>query len=161
MLDRVTPDETATLPVLAIAPTTWIDHPPPTYSTTTTSTTLPPPTTTTTSTASTYQAASVSNSDWSVDWDYLADCESGDRVKNADGSVTIIRGTARWGLSAGNGYYGGLQFSARTWKDAGGIVYAASANEATREQQISVAESWLRRTSLAQWPDCTKTLGWR
>lgn len=66
-----------------------------------------------------------------------------------------------WHCNTGNGYYGGLQFSAATWRQAGGTQYAAYAHQATREQQIAVAEAWLARTSWAQWPHCSRVLGLR
>ena len=37
-------------------------------------------------------------------WDRIAQCESG----------------GNWHINTGNGYYGGLQFSAGTWRAAGG-----------------------------------------
>lgn len=48
------------------------------------------------------------------DWDRLAQCESG----------------GNWAINTGNGYYGGLQFSASTWNAFGGQQYAATANQA-------------------------------
>lgn len=78
-------------------------------------------------------------------WDRLAQCESG----------------GDWGTNTGNGYYGGIQFSAATWRAAGGTKYAPSAHLATREQQIAVAESWLAKTSWSQWPACSRRLGLR
>ena len=49
-------------------------------------------------------------------WDALAQCESG----------------GNWKINTGNGYYGGLQFAAGTWKGYGGGTYASQANRATR-----------------------------
>ncbi|EUA50936.1 transglycosylase-like domain protein [Mycobacterium xenopi 3993] len=45
-----------------------------------------------------------------------------------------------WSINTGNGYQGGLQFTQGTWAAHGGGQYAPSANLATREQQIAVAE---------------------
>src|SRR5699024_2634527 len=53
-------------------------------------------------------------------WDRIAQCESG----------------GNWSINTGNGYYGGLQFSASTWKAFGGGKYASTADKATRAQQI-------------------------
>jgi len=78
-------------------------------------------------------------------WDRLADCESG----------------GRWDANTGNGYYGGLQFSAYTWVAAGGLRYAPRADLATRTEQITVAAAWLTRTSWAQWPVCSQRIGVR
>src|ERR1700712_865937 len=58
------------------------------------------------------------------EWDRVAGCESG----------------GNWAINTGNGYQGGLQFSPSTWNAHGGGQYAATANQATREQQIVVAE---------------------
>ncbi|MEU6234988.1 transglycosylase family protein [Kitasatospora sp. NPDC047058] len=73
-----------------------------------------------------------------VDWDALARCESG----------------ARWHANTGNGYYGGLQFDVATWRGNGGLAYAPRADQATREQQITVAETLAARRGLAPWPAC-------
>lgn len=78
-------------------------------------------------------------------WDRIAQCESG----------------GNWSINTGNGYYGGLQFSASTWRAFGGGQYAPYAHQATRAQQIEVA----KRTQAAQgwgaWPSCTRKLGIR
>ncbi len=59
------------------------------------------------------------------DWDRLAQCESG----------------GNWGgINTGNGYQGGLQFSPSTWNAYGGQQYAPTAHQASRDQQIAVAE---------------------
>nr|BFD90969.1 resuscitation-promoting factor protein RpfA [Kitasatospora sp. Xyl93] len=73
-----------------------------------------------------------------TDWDALARCESG----------------GRWGVNTGNGYYGGLQFDVATWRANGGLAYAPRADQATREQQIAVAEHLAERRGLAPWPVC-------
>lgn len=77
------------------------------------------------------------------DWDRLAQCESG----------------GNWGISTGNGYHGGLQFSPSTWNAYGGQEYAASASQATRDQQISVAERVLDGQGWGAWPSCSSSLG--
>lgn len=105
-----------------------------------------------------YRAASLapvkSTNSTGRDWDYVADCESGQRDKNGN----IIRGTANWSANSGNSYYGGLQFSSSTWRQAGGTRYAPLAYQASREQQIQIANEWLDRTSWHQWPICGKYL---
>lgn len=78
-------------------------------------------------------------------WDLLAACESG----------------GNWHINTGNGYSGGLQWHPDTWQRAGGTNYAPSAWQATREQEIAVAEAWLARTSWSQWPACARKLGLR
>ncbi|MER6300831.1 transglycosylase family protein [Kitasatospora sp. NPDC001539] len=78
-----------------------------------------------------------------VDWDALARCESG----------------GRWNADTGNGYYGGLQFNAATWRSNGGLAYAARPDLATREQQIAVAEHLAASRGLAPWPACGARAG--
>ncbi|KQN84445.1 transglycosylase family protein [Arthrobacter sp. Leaf69] len=73
-------------------------------------------------------------------WDSLAQCESG----------------GNWGISTGNGYSGGLQFSPGTWAAYGGTGSAASAS---REQQIAVAEKVRAGQGWGAWPACAAKLG--
>ncbi|MET9488443.1 MULTISPECIES: resuscitation-promoting factor Rpf1 domain-containing protein [unclassified Nocardia] len=77
------------------------------------------------------------------DWDKLAQCEAG----------------GNWGINTGNGFQGGLQFSPSTWTAHGGGEYAPSANQATREQQITVAEKVLATQGWGAWPSCSSSLG--
>ncbi len=77
------------------------------------------------------------------DWDRLAQCESG----------------GNWAIDTGNGYQGGLQFSPSTWAAYGGTAYAPSANLATREEQIVVAERVLAAQGWGAWPACSASLG--
>ncbi|MEU5631039.1 transglycosylase family protein [Streptomyces rishiriensis] len=72
------------------------------------------------------------------EWDTVAQCESG----------------GNWSINTGNGYYGGLQFSASTWAAYGGTQYAAQANQASKSQQISVAEKVLASQGKGAWPVC-------
>jgi len=75
-----------------------------------------------------------------TNWDAIAQCESG----------------GNWGINTGNGYYGGLQFSQSTWKAYGG---QGSANGASREAQIQVAERVLQGQGIGAWPVCGKKAG--
>nr|VDG62660.1 Uncharacterized protein conserved in bacteria [Streptococcus thermophilus] len=77
------------------------------------------------------------------DWDRLAQCEAG----------------GNWHINTGNGYYGGLQFSASTWRAYGGGEFAPYAHQATREQQIVVAERTLAAQGWGAWPACSRKLG--
>lgn len=77
------------------------------------------------------------------DWDRLAQCESG----------------GNWAINTGNGYHGGLQFSASTWAAYGGQEFAPYAYQATREQQIAVAERTLAGQGWGAWPACSASLG--
>ena len=76
-------------------------------------------------------------------WDALAKCESG----------------GNWAINTGNGYYGGLQFSIATWEGYGGSAYAAYPHEATREEQIAVAERLRAARGYQPWPSCRAKLG--
>ncbi|HDM2445064.1 TPA: DUF3235 domain-containing protein, partial [Staphylococcus aureus] len=62
-------------------------------------------------------------------------------------------------INTGNGYYGGLQFSGQTWSAFGGGQYAPTANQATREQQIAIAEKVLASQGWGAWPACSASLG--
>ncbi|MGW2660928.1 transglycosylase family protein [Nocardia tengchongensis] len=77
------------------------------------------------------------------DWDRLAQCEAG----------------GNWGINTGNGFQGGLQFSPGTWTAHGGGEYAPTANQATRDQQIAVAEKVLATQGWGAWPACSSSLG--
>ena len=72
------------------------------------------------------------------EWDAVAQCEAG----------------GNWSINTGNGYYGGLQFSASTWAAYGGTQYAATADQATKSQQIAVAEKVLAAQGKGAWPTC-------
>src|SRR6201991_1968820 len=76
------------------------------------------------------------------EWDRVAACESG----------------GNWGINTGNGYHGGLQFSRGTWAAHGGGEFASSANQATRDQQIAVAERVLATQGRGAWPVCGRGL---
>ncbi|MER7170818.1 transglycosylase family protein [Streptomyces mesophilus] len=83
-------------------------------------------------TAGTASAATTS------EWDQVAQCESG----------------GNWSINTGNGYYGGLQFSASTWSGYGGTAYAPTADQATKEQQIAIGEKVLAGQGKGAWPSC-------
>ncbi|MFD5631826.1 MULTISPECIES: transglycosylase family protein [unclassified Streptomyces] len=72
------------------------------------------------------------------EWDTVAQCESG----------------GNWSINTGNGYYGGLQFSASTWSAYGGSAYASTADQASKSQQITVAEKVLAAQGKGAWPSC-------
>ena len=83
--------------------------------------------------------AASANAD-SVDWDAIAQCESG----------------GNWSTNTGNGYYGGLQFKPATWASNGGVGSPATAS---REEQIRVAENVLRTQGIGAWPKCGANAG--
>jgi hypothetical protein len=76
-------------------------------------------------------------------WDALAQCESG----------------GNWAINTGNGYFGGLQFSLGTWNQYGGAEYAAYPHQATRAEQIAVAERLRAARGYQPWPSCRAKLG--
>ncbi|MGW0814094.1 transglycosylase family protein [Streptomyces viridiviolaceus] len=73
-----------------------------------------------------------------ANWDRVAECETG----------------GAWSQNSGNGYYGGLQLSQEDWERYGGLDYASSADQASRAQQIRVAEKVLADQGIAAWPTC-------
>jgi resuscitation-promoting factor RpfA len=79
--------------------------------------------------ATSANAASVST------WDKVAQCES----------------SGNWSINTGNGYYGGLQFSKSSWDAAGGGKYAAFPHQASKSQQIAVAERLLAMQGPGAW----------
>ena len=70
--------------------------------------------------------------DSDIVWDRIAKCESG----------------GNWHINSGNGYYGGLQFSARTWHGIGG---PGLPHEHSREVQIQYAKILQARYGWGQW----------
>ena len=81
-------------------------------------------------------------------WDQLAKCECG----------------GNWGCNTGNGFGGGLQFmhqsSYSTWLSYGGGEFTPHPWEASREQQIVVAERVLASSGYKAWPGCSRKFGW-
>ena len=75
-------------------------------------------------------------------WDQVAACESG----------------GNWNINTGNGYYGGVQFSASTWRAMGG---SGLPHQHSRETQIAVAKKLQARAGWGQWPGCSSKLGLR
>lgn len=76
-------------------------------------------------------------------WDRIAQCESG----------------GNWHINTGNGYYGGLQFSAGTWRAYGGAAYAPTADQASRSAQIAVATKVQSAQGWGAWPTCSARAG--
>ena len=80
-----------------------------------------------------------------ADWDALAKLESG----------------GNWAINTGNGYSGGVQFTAQTWTANDGGRYAPQAWQATREQQMEVANNVLRTQGWGAWPPSARVPGLR
>ncbi|MFJ3719188.1 transglycosylase family protein [Streptomyces sp. NPDC090057] len=87
-------------------------------------------------------AASANAADGTT-WDKVAECESG----------------GSWSADTGNGYYGGLQISQDDWAAYGGTKYAATADQASRSQQIAVAEKILADKGTTPWTTCALLSG--
>ncbi|MFW8571757.1 resuscitation-promoting factor Rpf1 domain-containing protein [Corynebacterium pseudodiphtheriticum] len=77
------------------------------------------------------------------DWDRLAECEA----------------NGNWSINTGNGFSGGLQFTNSTWHAFGGGQFAPAAHQATKSQQIWVAERTLAGQGWGAWPACSAKLG--
>ena len=78
-------------------------------------------------------------------WDRLASCEAGNN----------------WATHTASGFSGGLQFADSTWRAYGGTAYAPRAWQASRSQQIAVAEKVLASAGWKAWPACSRKLGLR
>jgi hypothetical protein len=70
-----------------------------------------------------------------MNWDAVAQCESG----------------GNWNANTGNGAYGGLQFKQATWNAYGGVGNPANAS---KQQQIAVADRVLAGQGPGAWPKC-------
>jgi uncharacterized protein YabE (DUF348 family) len=77
-----------------------------------------------------------------LNWDAVANCESG----------------GNWHIDTGNGFYGGLQFDAGTWLSNGGGSYASRADLASREQQIAIGTKLYSARGASPWPVCGQYL---
>ncbi|WP_460468477.1 transglycosylase family protein [Calidifontibacter terrae] len=84
-------------------------------------------------------AAQPAHADTSV-WDRVAACESG----------------GNWSINTGNGFYGGLQFTLQTWHGYGG---QGMPNQASRAEQIRVAQRVLASQGPGAWPVCSVRAG--
>ncbi|MHC3470620.1 transglycosylase family protein [Streptomyces sp. 7R007] len=87
-------------------------------------------------------AASANAADGST-WDKVANCETG----------------GSWSENSGNGFYGGLRLSQEDWEKYGGLDYAPSADLASRNQQIAVAEKLLAAEGVGAFHTCGLTSG--
>ena len=70
-----------------------------------------------------------------LNWDALARCEAG----------------GNWHINTGNGYYGGLQFSASTWRGVGG---RGLPHPASKAEQIKRGTQLFKRSGASPWPAC-------
>jgi hypothetical protein len=77
---------------------------------------------------------------YSADWEAVSMCES----------------SGRWHIDSQ--FDGGLQFLPVTWLEFGGGEFARYAYEATKIQQIAIAERVLAIQGPKAWPNCFKPL---
>jgi len=77
-----------------------------------------------------------------LDWDAVANCESG----------------GNWHINTGNGFYGGLQFDYGTWLSNGGGAYAPRADLASKSEQIAIATKVYNARGSSPWPVCGQYL---
>ena len=68
-------------------------------------------------------------------WDSIAQCES----------------SGNWSINTGNGYYGGLQFNLATWRSVDGQDFAVYPHQASRAEQITVANRLYAIRGLQPW----------
>lgn len=85
-------------------------------------------------------AVTPANASPGVNWDAIAHCESGDN----------------WATNTGNGFFGGLQFTMSTWRANGGV---GAPQDASRAEQIAVAQRVLATQGIGAWPVCGKFAG--
>ncbi|MGC0331497.1 nucleoid-associated protein YgaU [Streptomyces sp. SAI-170] len=71
-------------------------------------------------------------------WDRVAECETG----------------GAWSANDGYGHFGGLRLTQTDWETYGGLDYAPSPEQASRQQQIAVAERVLADQGVTAWPTC-------
>ena len=76
-------------------------------------------------------------------WDAVAQCETGQN----------------WATNSVPGYSGGLGFANQYWAAFGGTQYSALPYQATREQQIAVAQRILAVNGPNAWPVCGPRAG--
>lgn len=82
-------------------------------------------------------SGSASASSAGLNWDKVAQCESG----------------GNWSTNTGNGFSGGLQFTPSTWAAYGGSGNPASAS---KSEQIAVANRVLAAQGPGAWPVCSR-----
>jgi hypothetical protein len=133
-LSETQPDAAVIVTTTTVPPTTTT-----TVAPTTTTTEPPAPPTTAPPPPPQPEQTAPAGGDGGVNWDAIAQCESG----------------GDWHINTGNGYYGGLQFAQGSWEGAGGTQYASRADLASREQQIATAMVLSDGgRNLGHWPTC-------
>jgi hypothetical protein len=87
--------------------------------------------------------ASGANAADGTTWDKVAECETG----------------GAWSAYDGYGHFGGLRLTQTDWENHGGLDYAPSPEQASRQQQIAVAERVLADQGVTAWPTCGPLAG--
>ncbi|MEU8588261.1 transglycosylase family protein [Streptomyces sp. NPDC048664] len=88
-------------------------------------------------------AASGASAASGTTWDQVASCESG----------------GSWSAHTSDGHYGGLHLTKQDWNRYGGLDYAPTPDQASRSQQIAVAEKILADRGASAWPGCGQAAG--
>lgn len=109
----------------------------PTPSSIPTPTLTPTPTGTPTATPTPFPTADPEDV---ANWDRLAQCETHEN----------------WAEDTGNGYYGGLQFTLRSWAAVGG---SGKPSDASRDEQILRAKTLWERQGWKAWHACAHETG--
>ncbi|MQA99230.1 MAG: hypothetical protein GEU78_02895 [Actinobacteria bacterium] len=71
-------------------------------------------------------------------------------------AVAMCESSARWHIDSR--FDGGLRFDPATWLGFGGAEFARYAHEATKKQQITIAERVLAIQGPRAWPNCFRPL---
>lgn len=88
-------------------------------------------------------------------------------VNTADNQVSMdqweqlaeVSSHGDWTFKSGDGLYGGLAISEQTWKDYNGEDFAPTADKATKEEQVEIAEKIYADQGFTPW-DGARLLGW-
>jgi hypothetical protein len=83
-------------------------------------------------------AASGASAASGTTWDQVANCKTG----------------GSWSENNGDGKYGGLEIAQEDWEQYGGLDFASRADQASRSQQIAVAEKILADEGVGYWSTC-------
>lgn len=92
-----------------------------------------------------------------VDPDTYVASMSPQRVETFN-SIAMCESSGDWSADTGNGFYGGLQFSASSWRAVGG---SGLPHQASRETQIAMGQRLQARQGWGAWPACSRKLGLR
>lgn len=77
---------------------------------------------------------------------------------NAFEAIARCESGGNWSINTGNGYYGGIQFSLRSWRAVGGVGYP---HQNSKWEQIRRGIRLLAVQGWGAWPACSRKLGFR